>query len=444
MKTLSRRLLLKLSVLTGLSFLPVFRIVRAAYRRNTNGDCGTVSPLPLGVENDGYSHIYYSKNGSPENNLSQVIEMMGGIQSLIGLDDIIILKPNSQWWNQGMTNTNTMKEFISLVLDIPKFTGEIIIADNHQYQDDNSRGWSTDSPNGDYNLNQLVEYFQANGFKNVTKCHWHCAGPNKGLVQGDANGNSVVEGPQQGEGYVWRKDLIYRASSGRKTMMNYPIFKSRYSGIIIDFKNGPYKDGEYLNRELKFINFPSLNHHSTWGGMTSCIKNYLGIVDMSCGYHGSTPKGFFNFHYVGHSDLNVNYPRIRKFKKKFGFGYMDHFHGGPVGFFMKNIRMADLNIVTGDWVGYGSRTDTKLSARPKVVMASKDPVALDYFSSKRILLPATPKDVKYSWGPMIAPYNDPDNINGPLRMYLNECHQEGIGNLTQDKVKIHTADLQHA
>ena len=394
----------------------------------------------MGLQDDGFSHIYVARGGSPEDNMNKVIEMMGGIKSIIDDDDVVVLKPNSQWWNQGMTNTNTMKEFIRQVVEMPGFSGEIIVADNHQYQEDNSRGWTTDSPNGDFNLNQLVEYFQDKGFNNVTKYHWHCAGPNKGLVQGDAYGNSVVEGPHQGDGYVWRQDLVYHASSGRKTMMSYPIFTSRYSGITIDFKNGPYKDGNYLDRKVKFINFPSLNNHSSWGGVTSCIKNYLGVVDMSCGYHGETPEGIYNFHYVGHSDLNERFPLVKRIKGKFGVGYLDHFHAGPVGYFMRHVRMADLNIVTAEHVGYGSRTDRSLSARPKVVLASKDPVALDYFSSKYILLPETPRDARYPWGDLIAPINNPDNENGPLWMCLNECSQEGIGNIDESLMKIHRVE----
>jgi hypothetical protein len=34
---------------------------------------------------------------------------------------------------------------------------------------------------------------------------------------------------------------------------------------------------------LKFVNFAALNHHSTYCGMTSTIKNYLGVSDLSGG-----------------------------------------------------------------------------------------------------------------------------------------------------------------
>lgn len=399
-----------------------------------------LSERRLGVSADGSSDIYVVQGGSPEENMKNLLALMGGIESIIGPDDIVVLKTNAQWWNQGMTNTNSMKEFIYQVLKIPGFMGEIIIADNHQYQQNESRGWTTNSPNGDYNLNQLVDYFQNKGVKNVTKYHWHCAGPNKGLVQGDAYGNSVVHGPEAGNGYAWRHDLIYKATSGRRTMMTYPVFTSGYSDITIDLKNGAWKDGKYLEKKVKLINFPGLNHHSSWAGVTCSVKNYLGIVDMSCGYHGETPKGFYNFHYVGNHNLNLH-PYLEKVRRIIGLGYFDHFHGGPVGYFMKQVRIADLNIVTAHWVGYGSRTDPKLSASPRALLASTDPVALDYYAAKYVLLPSTPRDAKARSGQYFYKLNDPDNKNGPFRWYLEECHDEGVGTLDESKMKVHRFDF---
>ena len=103
---------------------------------------------------------------------------------------------------------------------------------------------------------------------------------------------------------------------------------------------------------------------------------------------------------------------------------------------MKNVRMADLNIVTAQWTGFGSRTDTKLSARPKAILASTDPVALDYYAAKYFLLPFTPKKLTSKWGYNFYQCNDPDNLKGPFRWQLEECHAEGIGNLDETRMKI--------
>lgn len=394
----------------------------------------------LGVDSEGVSHVYFARGDTPEKNMSSVLEMFGGIDSLIDADDIVVLKPNAQWWSQGTTNTNAMKRFIESVLALPNFIGEIIIAENHHFPTDNSRGWTTEKRNGDFNLNELVHYFQDNGHKNVTKYHWHDGGPSKRNMHGGAENGGVIRGPQDGDGYVWCEDLVYTGGSGKKVMMSYPVFTSSYSGITVDLKNGPWKNGEYLNSKIKLINFSALNHHSTYAGVTTSIKNYMGIVDLTCGYRGLNPEGFYNFHFVGRrSSSKTLVPwRFQKSLAMLGLFHMSHLDGGAIGYFMKHVRMADLNIVTADWVGWGSRTEPELSTKAKALLASTDPVALDYYAAKYVLLPLTPVDqVHREEKYFFHKYNDPDKTDAPLNWYLQECHNQGIGNLDNKKIKIH-------
>ncbi|PQP33505.1 hypothetical protein C6A37_12575, partial [Desulfobacteraceae bacterium SEEP-SAG9] len=79
------------------------------------------------------SEIFLSRNGTPQQNVLKVIEMMGGVGSIFDKDDIIVLKPNAQWWNQGRTNLEAIKGFIDCVLKMSNFQGEIIIAENHHF-----------------------------------------------------------------------------------------------------------------------------------------------------------------------------------------------------------------------------------------------------------------------------------------------------------------------
>jgi len=390
----------------------------------------------LGVDSDGMSKVYLAKGKAPEENMRDIVQMMGGIERLIGNDDIVVLKPNAQWWNQGMTNTNAMKAFIEAVLKIPGFGGEIIIADNHQYANPNSRAWVTHMRNGDYNYNELIEYFNAKGFRNVTKYHWQCAGPNPSPMQGDAScGSKIVKGPWEGDGYVWREDLVYISPLGRKCMLTYPIFTSKYSGMTIDFKEGAWKDGKYTGQPVKFINFSVLNHHDPHTcGVTASIKNYMGIVDMTCGFQGSTPKGFYNTHYIGIRNLSLPFYkhmpwRIKKIVDQYNFKNFYH-TGGVIGMFMREIRMANLNIITAHWVGYGSRTDPKFSGYPRAILASKDPVALDYVACKEILYPLTKKNDSRDW---LIKLHDVSNKQGPFYKFLETCHNEGIGNIDPRK-----------
>jgi hypothetical protein len=359
------------------------------------------------------SEIFLSRNGSPQENVRKVIELAGGIEKLIGKGDIVILKPNAQWWNQGRTNLAAMKGFIDLVLEIPGFEGEIIIAENNHFMDnslpadewDNVRGWVHFSEiNGDidgtnHNLNTLIALYNDAGIANVSKYHWRDGGP-KGDIWGNGQNGGIVESPAEGDGYIW-SDLDYEFSGyfgmkKWKVKMTYPVFTSKYSGITIDLKDGAFQrdthgGGTYLpNRPVKLINFAALNHHGGDTGITSATKNYMGITDLSCGWWGKEPEGYFNIHAVGEE----NYP---------------HAMAGPIGFFMKHIRKADFNIVTAEWIGWGHRTDITKASRIKTILAGFDPLSLDYYGAKYLVLPLSNNHAMHN----------PTHKSNPVHKFLN-------------------------
>lgn len=381
------------------------------------------------------SQIYVVKNGTPQQNVSKAIEMMGGIEKFIGVDDIVLLKPNAQWWNQGRTNLAAMKGFIDLVLGIRDFRGEIIIAENHHFMDeslsegekDNVRGWVHLSEiNGDidgvnHNLNTLIELYHKEGYKNVTKYHWRDGGPKRD-VWGNGQNGGIVKSPFDGDGYVWSDDDYtftgFRGLKKWKVKMSYPVFTSAYSGITIDFKRGAFMrdgkgSGQYLvDRPVKFINFPVLNSHGEDTGITSAIKNYMGITDMSCGAWGVKPDGYVNVHTCGEK----HYPYAK---------------AGPLGYFIKTIRKADLNVVTAEWVGWGHRTEVDKAKRVRTILASTDPIALDYYGAKYIVLRLSNK----------KDYHDPDNPRSSVRKFLELALESVVeGTLEENKMKVHTYD----
>lgn len=371
------------------------------------------------------SHIYVARNGTPQQNVGKVIEMMGGVGKFIGVNDIVILKPNCQWWNQGRTNLAAMKGCIDLILGIPGFKGEIIIAENHHFMDeslpkdeqDNIRGWTHFSEiNGDidgvnHNMNTLIELYQKQGHKNVTKSHWRDGGPKRD-VWGNGQNGGIVKGPAEGDGYVWADiDYTFTAFMGLnkwKVKMTYPIFTSKYSGITIDLKNGAFmrdgKDGNYLpDKPVKLINFAALNTHGADTGITSAVKNYMGITDLSCGSWGVKPEGYFNVHQCG-----------EKYK---------HAKAGALGFFMKTIRMADLNIVTAEWVGWGHRTDITKATRVRTIIASTDPIGLDFYGAKYLLFPLS-NDRKL---------HDPEYPDSPVHRFLDLARRSLCAGATDEQ-----------
>ena len=127
---------------------------------------------------------------------------------------------------------------------------------------------------------------------------------------------------------------------------------------------------------LKFINFAALNHHSTYCGFTSLIKNYLGVSDLSGGPDpsngGKLTDRYYNFH---------SFPF-----NKWAPGPQPGMIGAEVGVFLRTIRKADLNIVTAEWIGLADRIDPPV-VRTRTILASTDPVALDYHSAKYVLYP---------------------------------------------------------
>ena len=75
--------------------------------------------------------IYRAANGAPAENLTKVIELMGGIEKIIGSSDVVLIKPNVQWWNQGAPNLSAVFRFVDLIMNRPGgFDGEVVLMEN--------------------------------------------------------------------------------------------------------------------------------------------------------------------------------------------------------------------------------------------------------------------------------------------------------------------------
>lgn len=344
------------------------------------------------------SHVYECKNGDPEQNVYKVIEMMGGIKQLIGSNDIVLLKPNAQWQNAATTNTNNMKGLIDLILNHPDdFTGEVIIVENNHYSNPRSQGgWATSARNGNYNLNELISYYNNNGHANVTGY----------ALQDKDRGGKFVTGPMEGYGTVKTATIYTHSGTGRQARIHYMIFTSSYSGVTIDMKNGAWKNGVYTGQPVKFINLPVIYEHSI-PGITSTIKNYLGVVDLTINWGGGDP--YLNFHEIGDPDPSDGM-------------------AGAVGMYLNTIRHATLNVLSAEWVGDRDR----LGTHTKTVIASKDPAALSYYAAKYLYYPLNS-----------SPSLDPDNHNGRFGKFLRTFHAQGIGTININEIMVHKYDFDN-
>jgi hypothetical protein len=376
---------------------------------------------------DSYCTLYRAINGSPDMNLAKVIEMMGGVEKVIGPDDVVVIKPNVQWWNQGAPNLATLKVLVDLIMNHPGgFTGELMLAENcHRGEFPwQHAGWAhrfklnSDLPQI-HNMNDLASQLKKKYGNQFTTSHW---------VDVQSGGKRVF-GPVEGSGYVYCDGsggvpLIScnNGASGanyRATVMTYPIFKTD-KGTVIDFKNGIWERGAYTGQPLRFINFAALNHHSVYCGATSAIKNYLGVTDLSGGADptngGRLTKNYYNFH---------SFPF-----NKWAPGPAPGVLGAEIAVFLRTIRKADLNITTAEWIGLSSRTDHPV-AHTRAVLACTDPVALDYHATKYILFPNSKLTI-----------HNPDHKNSPLCQYLLKCAKMGGGIYDEKYAKVMSYDFK--
>ena len=376
---------------------------------------------------DIHSHIYRAVNGTPAENMARVVELYGGIEKIIGSDDIVILKPNLQWWNHGATNLEAFMTFVDLIFTRSGgFKGEVVLAENvHRgsrpdlSESSWTRSFEWNATDGMHNMTDVVHSLKE---KYKDQFSWVY------LIDVRSGAKQIV-GPEEGEGYVYcdgtqgnpRLELHNNhPTEPRTTLMTYPVFKTD-RGTVVDFKNGVWEKGQYTDQPVRFINFPALNYHGRYCGMTSCIKNYFGVVDLGGGpdphTDGKLNEDYFNFHSFSFDD-NAQGPVPGMF-------------GTAVGMFMDTIRKADLNIVTADWVGLASRTIPPI-ARTRAVLMSDDPVALDYHSAKYLLYPNSKINL-----------HDPDDVKGPLHTYLEACGKVCKGEIDEEYVQVHSYDLKN-
>jgi hypothetical protein len=354
------------------------------------------------------SSVYRAVGRSPGENLRAVLEMAGGAGSIVGPDDVVVIKPNAQWWNHGGVNLAALEALVEAVMERPGgFRGDVVIAENcHRGRRPWTRprtGWAGDYRwNSDLagvgNLNELCRRLKERHGESFSTVHW---------INTEAGGRRVAS-PGDGEGYVICDGTggapLLECGNGlegereRRTVMTYPIFRTD-SGRIVDFRNGVWEEGGYSARPLRFVNVAALNHHGLYCGPTSAVKNYLGVTDLSGGPDpfrgGKLTEEHFNFHafaFDGHVP-----------------GPVPGMLGRAVGTFMKTVRKADLNITTAEWTGLISREYPPL-AHTRAILACRDPVALDRHAARYVLYPNSR-----------IGFHDPDDKGRPFYHDLTEC-----------------------
>jgi hypothetical protein len=334
-------------------------------------DASAGGRVPLVLENhiaalqDNTSDLFYVQNatgyeGNMDDAVTELIAMMEaqGLSfystasnpfGLISSDDVILLKINIQWEYRGGTNTDLIRSVIDAIANHPDgFTGEIVVADNGQglgildYEHSNS--WFQN-----VSTQEVVDSYDS---VQVSTFRWDDL---RGIEVDDYDLGDDVDG------YV----LSPSADPETGIYVNYPKFQTDF-GTYLSFKNGIWDpiSEEFDEDRLKVINMPTLKSHCIYG-VTGCVKNYMGVV-------GGFTVGSESPH--------------------------EHFRiaDGGLGTMMAETRAPVLNIMDVTWVNAkpmeatrfcGPRSYYNDASFTDIIAASTDPVALDYWSSKNILIP---------------------------------------------------------
>ena len=270
---------------------------------------------------------------------------------LIERDDVVLLKVNGQWSYRGGTNTDLVKAIIEAIIAHPDgFTGEIIIADNGQ---------------GIGNLNRVYSnaFNNSQAFEDVA----HQFPEYVSTILWDNLHFDTVDDFDMGnfsDGYVRRSTW----DEDTEIYTSYPKFTTD-SGLYVSFKNGIWDNTTGFDSDrLKVINMPVLKSHMLYG-VTGCIKHYMGV-----------PQGYIM-------------PSVDPITPH------EHFSValGGMGTLMVETRMPILNILDMIWVNAnplnssmrGPWSRYSWASFTNIIGVSQDPVALDYWASKNVLIPTS-------------------------------------------------------
>ncbi len=197
--------------------------------------------------------------------------------------------------------------------------------------------------------------------------------------------------------------------------VSYPKFKTKF-GTYISFKKGVWnpETNSYDNAKLKVINMPVLKSHFIYG-VTACVKHYMGVTSDKLTAHNA------------HNSIG----------------------SGGMGTEMVETKMPILNILDAIWInanpGGGPETSYAEAARVNVIMASTDPVALDYWAAKHVLMQAA-QILGFRNLASINPDNTASNSFGKwLRLSMQEIQKAGYqATANEDQMNVYVTSLSTA
>jgi hypothetical protein len=260
---------------------------------------------------------------------------------MIAADDVVLIKVNAQWKYRGCTNSDVIRGLVQKILAHPDgFHGEVVIVENGQGRGSLNcdTGGAGAYDNHDVHANAENE---AHSFIHLVED-----------VFADPRVSAFLFDPIRSV-FIGADDHLtdgYR----RFENVSYPCFTTA-GNRRVELREGIWTGSGY-SQNLKLINVPVLKHHDSGGSeITASLKHMYGLLSMA--------DGFGERHYL----------RL----------------GETCGKMMAAVRPPVLNIIDAIWVsltalkGFPDNT----TRRRNTLVASQDPVALDYWAAKYVLYP---------------------------------------------------------
>ena len=305
---------------------------------------------------------------------------------LVGAGDVVLLQINVQWAERGGTNTDLIGSVIRAIINHPDgFAGEVIVADNGQAQfgsggTGGNLNWAQSNARDTSRSTQIViNEFREQGY-HVTGVLW------------DEFTTVQVEEFSMGDmrdGFVVG-DYIHPTG----LEVTYPKFTTEF-GTHVSFRYGIfYADtGAYSPDRLRVINMPVLKSHMIFN-QTGTVKGYMGTV----------------------SD------RLTNARAHHSVGT------GGMGTQMVETRMPVLNIMDMIWVApdRGPSAPFDRAVEINQIAASTDPVAIDVWTTRHILIPEAERIPGGRAAAMDPAGTEPGTFGHWLRLSLDEMLHAGF------------------
>lgn len=270
---------------------------------------------------------------------SSRLTTLSGPRGMVEPDDVVLIKVNAQWKYRGCTNSDVIRGLIQRILDHPDgFNGEVVIFENGQGKGslrcDTSEKYSGDT-SVQANANNRLHSFQY--LVNVL-----FKDPRVSGFLLDPFSSNFIDADDHGtDGYRKYENV------------SYPCFTTA-GGQRVELRDGIWQGSAY-SQNLKLINVPVLKNHAG-SRITASLKHMYGVLSMKDGQ--TAPR-----HYA---EL-----------------------GKTCGKMVVSVRVPVLNVIDAIWVSQSSVSGFPAGAtyRANQLLASQDPVALDYWAAKYVMYP---------------------------------------------------------